>query len=88
MVGESHPEENLLSTCSKGKYKLSHWGSNEAIRCNCDGFLMRLSVLGQQLTLVLSQTQEKDGETSRQEENRGGAGAWSWLLASRLHERS
>lgn len=60
----------MLSTCSKGRYKLSHWGRNEAIRHNCDDFLMRLFVLGQQVTLVLSQTQERDGKRSRNEERR------------------
>lgn len=71
----------MLSTCSKGRYKLSHWGRNEAIRHDCDGFLMRLFVLGQQVTLVLSQIQERDGERSREEGRREaeqelGAGSW------------
>lgn len=36
----------------------------------CDGFLMRLFVLGQQVTLVLNQTQERDGETSKEDRKR------------------
>lgn len=60
---------------------MNHWERNEAIRLNCDGFLMRLFVLGQQVTLVLSQTQEKDSERSKAQEKRKvkqefGAGSW------------
>lgn len=70
-AGQSHPAENLISACSKGRHKLNHWERNEAIRLNCDGFLMRLFVLGQQVTLVLSQTQEEDGERSKEQGKRG-----------------
>ena len=57
------------------------WGTNEAIRHNCDGFLMRLFLPGQQVISVLSQTQGRDGERSREEEKREAekelrAGSW------------
>lgn len=80
--------ESLLCACSTGRYKLSHWERNEAIRLNGDGFLMRLFVLDQQVTLVLSKTQGKDGERSREKGKRGETGTESWQLASRLQKRS
>ena len=60
---------------------MSHWERNEAIRLNGDGFLMRLFVLDQQVTLVLSKTQEKDGERSRgkgKREVKQGLRAGNW----------
>lgn len=49
----------------KGKHKLNHCGRNEAIRHNYD--VLNETVLGQQVTLVLSQTPEKDGDRSMEE---------------------